>query len=496
MKRIDALTRALLCAMVLLSFGLLDAKAAACATLYVPDDYVTIQEGIKAARDGDTVIVRDGTYVMTSPVTFRGKAITVRSENGPHSCIIDANGRSHVIDFNCWETKDSVLSGFTITNGSPDWGVIYCFYSSPTISNCIITGNTGKYVGGIFIESDSSPTITDCTISENTAEYVGGIYIGSESSPTITNCTISENTSPKFGGITVGDASPIISNCNISGNTGGYAGAIVNYPNASPTLINCVISGNTSGNTGAILCDSNASPTLINCTIAGNTGESGGGAISSLPSSSPFLTNCILWDNSPNEITGDGAPVVSFSDVEGGWPGTMNIDSDPSFMNPAGGDYHLKIDSPCIDAGDNAAEALPETDMEGNPRIISGTVDMGAYEYEEHALPLVRIDAVDAVASEPGLDRGRFRVTRSRDTSWDLTVRYSVSGTARNGEDYRMLTGVLTIPAGSSMGVVRVRPLDDFDPEPEESVVLTLVESGPYEVAKKRTARVVILDND
>ena len=209
------------------------------------------------------------------------------------------------------------------------------------------------------------------------------------------------------------DASPIITNCNISANTGGQAGAILCFSNTSPTIINCLISGNMSGHTGGIRCFSDSSLTITNCTLTGNAGESGG-AILSLSSSFPIVTNCILWGDIPNEIASDSTPVVSFSDVEGGWPGNMNMDSDPSFMDPAGGDYHLRADSPCIDAGDNGAAPLQETDMEGNPRIIGDTVDMGAYEY---GLPVPTISAngskgtitvstSDTVAISIGLDSG------------------------------------------------------------------------------------------
>ena len=175
MRRKEALSRFLFCTTALLCFGLLNATTAPCATLFVPDDYVTIQEGIKAARSGDRVIVRDGTYLMSSPVTFRGKAITVTIREQAERCIIDGNGRSQVIDFNCWETKDSILSGFTITNGNPNYGTIFFFYSSPTISNCIFTGNSGDYAGGLYVESDSSPFIINCIITGNSGGYAGAI---------------------------------------------------------------------------------------------------------------------------------------------------------------------------------------------------------------------------------------------------------------------------------------------------------------------------------
>jgi hypothetical protein len=114
--------------------------------------------------------------------------------------------------------------------------------------------------------------------------------------------------------------------------------------------------------------------------------------------SNPIVTNCIFWGDEPNEITNANAssPTVTYSDVQGGWPGEGNIDADPCF---GGGDalmmgrmerwdYLLSSASPCVDAGDNSAPNLAVEDMGGESRIIDGdvdgnsVVDMGAYELQ------------------------------------------------------------------------------------------------------------------
>jgi hypothetical protein len=129
----------------------------------------------------------------------------------------------------------------------------------------------------------------------------------------------------------------------------------------------------------------NSSPSVTNCTFSGNSATDGGGIYNL--SSSPTLTNCILWDGG-GEIYGyDSTPVVTYCDIQGGLSGTGNIDADPLFVNPSADDYHLQPGSLCIDTGSNAAPSLPSTDFEDDPRIVDGNgdgdavVDMGADEY-------------------------------------------------------------------------------------------------------------------
>ena len=89
--------------------------------------------------------------------------------------------------------------------------------------------------------------------------------------------------------------------------------------------------------------------------------------------------------------------MVTFSDIQGSYDGTGNIDADPRFRDPANGDFHLLRTSPCIDAGTNDAPNLPDCDFEGDPRVMDGNrdgiavVDMGVDEVYGYALylPLV-----------------------------------------------------------------------------------------------------------
>ena len=162
---------------------------------------------------------------------------------------------------------------------------------------------------------------------------------------------------------------------------------------STPQLINCLMVGNSGEGTinaqGSLV-------TVTNCTIAGNAAP----AMEVQEGGSPTITNSILWDNpyliGLSIVIFDGSANVNYSDIQGGFIGTGNIDADPQFIRNPGtngpsdnGDLHLQLTSPAIDAGNNAA--VPDnitTDLDGRPRFVDipgvndpgAIVDMGAYE--------------------------------------------------------------------------------------------------------------------
>ena len=194
------------------------------ATYFVPDDYPTIQGAIDASVTGDTIIVRAGTYPEN--INLLGKGIIVKREFGPESTIIDGGDVASVVVIDAGG-PDTVLDGFTLTNGNASFGGgIMCPYSSPTLVNNIITGNhAGYYGGGIYLEG-GEPILADSIIESNTCtEYGAGLYtIASDF--WMYRTTVRYNTSNDDGGggaVTYGY--PVVENCvfygNVSGDWGG-----------------------------------------------------------------------------------------------------------------------------------------------------------------------------------------------------------------------------------------------------------------------------------
>jgi hypothetical protein len=174
------------------------ASTAAFATvIHVPGQYPTIQAGIEAAVDGDTVLVADGLYTGTGNknLDFGGRLIVLQSENGPEDCIIDCEGSGSGFYFHCTETNAAVVRGFTVCNGNSTMGGGFNInQSSPIVENCIIynCNNSGvSYGGGIYLSS-SLGIIVNCTLYDNYAYNGGGIYINN-SAPTINSCILYDN---------------------------------------------------------------------------------------------------------------------------------------------------------------------------------------------------------------------------------------------------------------------------------------------------------------
>ena len=395
--------------------------AATATTIHVPADKPTIQAAIDGAANGDTVLVSDGTY--TENIDFKGKAITVKSVNGPATTIIDGGGLDIVVKFVTQETSSSVLAGFTIRNGRPsatnfyDGGGIAIASSSPTIQNNIITANFGCTGVGIGV-SFGSPLIQGNTITNNQQSGCtggtggGGILIGGASQPQIIGNTISNNsTGSDGGGISLFAAgNPIIRGNTIIGNTSGGQGGGISMGNQSDAIVtDNVIKGNTALKGGGIatLVPSGANgPAVVNNTFSANSAPQGGSQLyfSGFPNQTQFLNNIFVGTASQIAVDCDTtystqSPVFHFNDVFNPSGTTFagscssssgnngNISADPLFVNPAASDFHLQATSPAIDAGSNTAPSLPTQDIAGNPRILDGngdcvaTVDMGAYEF-------------------------------------------------------------------------------------------------------------------
>ena len=176
----------------------------------------------------------------------------------------------------------------------------------------------------------------------------------------------------------------------VSGGDWGYGGGIFCHNNDKSKITNNIISHNKASDSGGGICLVDSHPTIDNNTIFKNTAYSihgfpkgvGGGIYCS--KCSELIANNIVWENIAEyhpQIY--GAQNVSYCNVQGGYPGTGNIDSDPLFVDDAIEDFHLTFQSPCRDAGDNSA-VTALTDFEGDLRIAYGTVDMGADEFYTH----------------------------------------------------------------------------------------------------------------
>lgn len=358
-----------------------------------------IQDAVDAAASGETVLVTNGLYLLSSEILVANN-ITIQSVNGPASTIVD--GQGNVRCFNL-ANPSCVISGLTISNGGNsglEGGGVNCTNSNPVITNCVIVGNTGFNGGGIRYG-----TAYNCTIIGNHAANGAGIYGGDAY-----NCTIAGNVATNYGGgmvLGTADNCIIISNsvafgpggglyqtvaddCLIMGNSASSGGGGM----AQGTANNCILSGNSavSGSFGGGTYQTTANSCLIysntaargggtysgnanNCTIVKNSAGRGGGIYAGT------ANNSIIWDNSgtlgPN-LNGATATYSCSPEVTHGVSG--NITNAPVFIDEVNDNYRLQSGSPCINAGTNGA-VVSTMDLDGNPRIGDGVVDMGAYEY-------------------------------------------------------------------------------------------------------------------
>jgi predicted outer membrane repeat protein len=415
MKKISILTT------ILMTANLLFAQI-----INIPADYPTIQLGIDAAGNGDTVLVHPGTYeedlyIDQKNITLASLFLTTHDTSYISQTVI------------CKTDVDSCdnarLCGFTLSSPAGVGGLL-CDGTSAIIDHLIITGNNTGGVTIWFCSGDiqfSNVTISNNTndgagvsiwncsgnirfsnvmISNNTncIYGAGGVDIsGCSGDLRFTNVTFSNNTSEgEGGGVCCSNSSPVFENCLFLNNNASYGGAVFCYHGSSPIFRNVVFAGNNmeSGGDGSVLFmngyNSNADPcfpSLINCTITGNHAffsfYGSESLINGDDSSNATVVNSISWYNN-YDMNRLYHSTVSYSNVGGNQAGTGNINEDPLFEGAGDHPCQITSGSPCIDAGtpDTTGLNLPLTDLIGNFRIWDGDgdgverIDMGAYEFD------------------------------------------------------------------------------------------------------------------
>jgi subtilisin family serine protease len=280
--------------------------------IYVPSEYLTIQEAISRSWNGGTVWLADKIYrgQGNRDIDFLGRAITVRSENGPQNCIIDPQGSSdnphRGFYLHNGEGPNSIIVGLTITKAyAEEGGGIYCQGSSPTLIECIFKENEAQYWGGAISNRSSNSTLIDCTFSTNEARWGGAVacnycYQG----PTLVNCTLGGNKAKNGGAMYNDHSRPTITDSNFSGNSARFGGGVYNFGGvydlsfSSPKLHNCTFSENTASSYGGGIFNFESSPLVTNCEFTRNSTQYWGGGMYNSKDSNPMLGNCTFRENS------------------------------------------------------------------------------------------------------------------------------------------------------------------------------------------------------
>ena len=384
-------------------------------TIYVDDngpaDFNNIQAAMDDSNDGDIVLVAPGTYTGEGnrDIDFMGKAITVKSEYGPESCIIKCGGsypggdRLNPIEpeyhrgfyFHSNEDANSIVQGFTVTEGymGPySGGAFLCTESSPAIRDCIIVGNSATIGGGICA-SFSDIRVENCVIKENIASfYPWDWFYGSADSGAA-------------GGICVSSGNALLMNCLVVGNAASSQGGGIVCGHGDHQIINCTVTDNRTGEGGigggiSIGTGIGYESYLHNSIVYRNLSDKNGNNIELSYLGINFVMRLnvsnSLIEEDPNSIYDPSAQ------ISGDWLSTEPMFARNGYWDPNGtsedlsddfwvdGDYHLKsqagrfdpntqiwvqddVTSLCIDTGD------PNSPIWLEPFPNGGYINMGAY---------------------------------------------------------------------------------------------------------------------
>lgn len=382
-ERLNAKRRGFLIVCTIVLCGALGAQG---ATINVPGDQPTIQAGIDAAADGDTVLVAAGVY--TENIRFNGKEAVLKSADGSATTIIEPlDPMVSIVSFIDGEGRGAVIEGFGLT-GTVNAPAVTCNNSSPIIRTCEIMNCRAQFSAGAIRSTYGSPWVMENIIHTNSLEEYAVQIIA----PGVDSVVIKDNVAHNNvgGAVLVSNSTvPVYVMANVifdndggiavSGSgTGGQISRNVVFRNlmmsgiALDGMDGVEVSNNTSyGNDTGIVVGWTQGPTLGGNNIIANNTSLG------LYDVELRLTHNLVWGNG-----------TSFDDPP--HPPNNFIAADPVFADPGAGDFSLSCESPAIDAGDPGM-----TDPDGS------IADMGAIPFDhDSALPVAMNLRVD---SEPPL---------------------------------------------------------------------------------------------
>ena len=380
-----------------------------------------IQDALDISTGGDRVVVEAGRYdaiVMSNAVTLTGL-------RGPEETIIDGGDAGRAVTM----TAGGVLEGFTVVNGAADecagvladggatvrdvtvagnratdaegFGGGVCLYGGSTAENVTATSNSAAYGAGIFATETS--TVWRCTLEANTASLQGGgAYLQDGSA--MTSSRAEGNTAVRGAGVYASESE--VAESELVGNTatGNGGGAAV----IGGVFHNNIASGNRANNGGGFYANGAAGHDCL--VVENQAGKSGGGVYMEgdsefwnltvadnasagagvLIKGTGLLGNSIVMGNTGSNLDAAASAEVRYSCVSPAPVGEGNFAADPVFVG--NGDWHLRAESPCVDAGESQEWMCDATDIDGQRRVEEegegrdGRVDVGA---DEAALDVV-----------------------------------------------------------------------------------------------------------
>lgn len=491
----------------------LAATNALAATIRVPADQTSVQEAINTAADGDVVLVSPGTYAEN--INFFGKAITVESEQGAEVTILDGGAITRVVTFANSEGRESVIRGFTITNGRGTLGGgIGAYSTSPTIIENIITGNAACNGAGIGL-SAASALIVNNEISFNSPATVaatcggnlngGGIMVSNTSTTEIIDNFIVGNESLRGGGIMLQRAGdPVIRGNVISDNFAfGLGGGIGMVERSDALIENNLIYRNLGESGGAIgwaVRPGNRGPRIVHNTMVDNPGFEAGTIYAGGSNARVEMINNIIYSQRPEWMmycdVGDPTMPIMIGNVltyavgpqftPRPYHGTCtdqtglngNIIDEPLLADIEAGDFRLRAGSSALDRGIGDSDL--SVDFVGNPRAIDGdgdrTVvpDMGAFEAVPPVASAGRDQRVNPSAS------ATLDASASSDADGGIET-YSwrqTSGTVVELSDPQSAAPAFTAPASASTLLFEVTVTDDLGYVSTDQVAVSVRSSG------------------